>query len=87
MPIAAALPFISAAFSIYGALSQGGGNDQPAVVPPKPVKPPQAAKVPEQAVYKKGMAGAGAGDPTALTGPGGIPSDKLYLGKSTVLGG
>lgn len=79
------ISLITGAISLFSALGGGkSGGSQQASAPQKPVAPPQAAKVPEQATYKKGMAAVS--DPTALTGPGGIPNDKLYLGKSTVLG-
>lgn len=50
-----------------------------------PVAPPasQAAITPDQPAFKKGVA---TGDPTLLTGPQGVPDDKLTLGKPTILG-
>lgn len=49
-----------------------------------PAAPPQAASAPEQNVLKK--KGLPAGDPTLLTGPGGVPESLLTLGRSTLLG-
>jgi hypothetical protein len=49
----------------------------------------QASKTPAQSSYKKMVPGGGlpgGGDPTLLTGPGGVNSDTLTLGKATLLG-
>lgn len=77
---------ISAFASLFSAVnSMGGAGAAPQVVTPQAPKQAQAAKLPDQSVFKKAMGGGG--DPTVLTGPQGIPDDKLLLGKSTVLGG
>lgn len=82
--VASVLPLIfggiSAAASLFGASKQQP-QQQPAVQPP--AAPPQAAKAPEQNVYKKMLAGT---DPTLLTGAEGVPADNLKLGKATLLG-
>ena len=53
--------------------------------PASPEAPPasQAGTVPTPAQLKRKKVG----DPTALTGPGGIPFENLTLGRATVLGG
>lgn len=58
----------------------------PDVKIPSPVAPPpgQASQTPEQSIFKKALRGMG--DPTALTGPGGVSNTSLTLGKATVLG-
>lgn len=61
--------------------------------PAKPIPPPQAAKSPNAVDTRTGLLGAGqsGGSPgaaqTMLTGPGGVDSAELKLGKSTLLGG
>ena len=91
MPIAPALPFISAAISAVG-LIQGMNTKrewQPAataIQPPTPAPEAQVAKAPTQQATKKAMQGVAGLDPTALTGPLGVGNDKLTLGKATVLG-
>lgn len=63
----------------------GSAATAPADMPAVPAPPKsQAAQLPEQNVFKR-MLGL-INDPTALTGPGGIPKEKLLLGKATVLG-
>lgn len=95
MPIAPALPFISAAISAVG-LIQGMSKKQeqpaaaaapaPVIQPPTPAPEAQVAKAPTQQATKKVMQGMAGLDPTALTGPLGVGNDKLTLGKATVLG-
>lgn len=76
---------ISAFAGLFSAVQAMGANKAPDVAAPQAPKQAQAAKLPDQNVFKKAMGGGG--DPTVLTGPQGIPDDKLLLGKSTVLGG
>lgn len=67
---------------IFGSMNKP--KDQPAI--PAPAPPPQAAVTPEQPAFKKKLASA-VGDPTALTGPGGVADFANSLGgKSTLLG-
>jgi len=66
-----------------GSKDKGSSAQAPAVAPATAPPASQAAKTPSQATFKNAMP---SGDPTALTGPGGIPADKLLLGKATVLG-
>lgn len=63
-------------------------KSQPAPQIAAPTAPPasQAAKTPDQAVFKKGLAGGASNDSTALTGAGGVALDNTQLGKATVLG-
>lgn len=76
----------SAVFSGVSAVSNLMKTDKAPAIQ-APTAPPQAAKTPDQGVLKRKIAAAfGAGDPTALTGPGGVSNDSLTLGKSTVLG-
>ena len=53
-----------------------------AIAPPAPPPAGQASQTPEQSIFKKALRGAG--DPTMLTGSGGVSS--MSLGKATVLG-
>lgn len=78
----------AAVVSAYGTLT----NKPPK--PPEilaPEKPPQVARTPDAAATRKNsnpvaaLAGGGSGS-TFLTGAGGIPTDALNLGKSTLLG-
>lgn len=79
---------VSAAGSVYQASQAKKGGGAPAPMIQDPIKPPQPAAQPEMNAIKNSLtAGGGAGIPsTALTGPDGIPKDKLLLGKATVLG-
>lgn len=57
--------------------------------PPAPVAPPQASTAPVAATYEAANANAAlsAGpSSTLLTGPSGVSSDSLDLGKNTLLG-
>lgn len=76
---------ISAIGSLLGATKKSSAA-APAPQVQAPVAPPasQAAQTPVESQARKGLPGGV--DPTALTGALGIPSDKLTLGKSTVLG-
>lgn len=78
-------PLVSGAASIAG-LAMGQQPQMGAQGVASPSGPPasQAALTPTANVFKKKLAGLG--DPTMLTGPGGVDSGSLTLGKSTILG-
>ena len=68
-------------------LTLGAPQVSPPDAPTMPEAPPareQEAKTPDQDVFTRKRRLAG--DPTALTGAGGIPFDQLIFGKPTVLG-
>lgn len=79
--LAAVAGILGGAASVYGAVT-AKGPEAPQL--PTPAKPPQAAQAPDVGVLKKRAQGQG--DSTLLTGPGGVTSDSLLLGKSTLLG-
>lgn len=59
-------------------------ESKPAAVP----KPPQEAKAPDTQAVRKQNIGAAQGGPasTLLTGPEGVPSSELNLGRNNLLG-
>ena len=73
---------------VLNSVMNSGQKAQPAPQMAAPTPPPasQAAKTPEQATFKKGLAGGASNDSTALTGPTGVALDNSQLGKATVLG-
>lgn len=78
------------AYSAYSATQAGKGSKAQI---PTPAPPPQAAKAPERTnMMAANMAAARAGGAQAgnsgtfLTGPAGVDSGKLNLGKNTLLG-
>lgn len=81
-PTTAAAIFTAA----MGVMGGEKGGSPPKVEAPAAPPAPQADKTPEQNVFKKKIGGVSPGDPTVLAGPGGVPNDKLLLGKSTLLG-
>ena len=80
------IPAVAALAPLLSVAKAPSGPAATAPTQPDVPKPPasQAAKLPQQNVFKR-MLGL-INDPTALTGAGGIPKEKLKLGKSTVLG-
>lgn len=86
---------LATATGIFGASKLAGSlltGEQSAKVA-TPEKPPQVAKAPDRkAISDASMMAAMPGGPMAgnagtfLTGPGGVPSGSLELGKNTLLG-
>lgn len=87
-------PLLSAAsalgalgMAVTPAVQQARAPDSPSTPPlmaPPTASKSQAAKTPSPNVFKKKMASLG--DPTILTGAGGVPNSSLTLGRATVLG-
>lgn len=87
-------PLLSAAsalgalgMAVTPAVQQARAPDSPSTPPlmaPPTGASSQAAKTPSPNVFKKKMASLG--DPTILTGAGGVPNSSLTLGRATVLG-
>lgn len=85
-----AMTAASAAVSAYSAVQ---ASKTPKVQIPKPEAPPQAAKAPERtSMLAANLAAAARGGAqsgnsgTFLTGPAGVESTKLNLGKNSLLG-
>jgi hypothetical protein len=91
MPVAAALPYITAAVSLYSAVSSKGGGQTPQA-PAAPALPAssQAAQAPDEAAVRKTKTGnvptGGTSASTFLTGPKGIDATTLNLGRNDMLG-
>lgn len=77
--------------ALLGGLALAGKLLKPVMPPPppNPAAPPQASKAPNAQGIKRQNAeaeAAGGANNTLLTGPGGISTDLLNLGKNTLLG-
>ena len=87
---AAVVPIVASIAGAAVTAAMSKTPDMPQVAPAE--KPPQAAKAPDVNTVKKANANAAAMGPSAgpsstwLTGPSGVDSASLNLGKSTLLG-
>ena len=90
--VAAALTYAgyaATAYTLYNAATSSGKSGGGGAALQSPTAPPasQAAKTPEANVFKAARGGSiGTGDPTLLSGPGGVDNSSLTLGKATLLG-
>lgn len=75
---------LGAASTVMSVANKPKAPSMPVPAIQEPTKPPQASKAPDYNALQKSIASGF--NPTALTGAGGIPDDKLLLGKPTVLG-
>lgn len=87
----AVIPIVAAI--VGGVVAAKMAPDMPEMpAPGEPQKPPQASKAPDAGSLRRqntggagGMTGTSSG--TMLTGPGGVSTGALSLGRNTLLGG